>query len=765
MTPEEKKLLLTKQYQKELKLTQKLAREESKLASQGSKSTEQRLKAQQKITKLKEKEHSLQLKIRNIDKEVEQIYKKEKTYIDDIAKKLEEINVSDSKKAKSAKAIHGISSMVAELEQKKVAASAKGADIMGQISDLGKDLNDAQLKNLKNSKQIGKEGFEQVDIKEQLEKIAKLENVLANKKLKLGKGERVLLKNRLEGMKKAAKQEQAKAQVQSKVNDLHSKAKKSMIGQIFQGGILIGLLKIIWKLVTAYNARLDEIGKTYGAIGLQNEELRDSLMDAGTRATGLGYSFEETASVINKLNTEFGITLDIATELSNKVMDTSKALALSLDEGSDLFGTLMQVFKMSEDTTDQFLKQSALLALQNKVAPQKVMKDIAKSTEYIAKYGTKNLALVTRTAVQAAKWGGTLKDIENIADGLLNYEQSLNAEMQASIMFGKQFNMTRARNLAMDGEHEKMMIEIKAQLGDQADMLEKSVLHRRVMAQLLNVDIQTMNKYLGQQKEALTIQGIIAQQPSWEEILGKNSVGMITDLTLKFKELVAIAVEELGPVFYDFFDSFGQWLDSGSAIEDIRGFIKGLGESIQGVASHAKTLIGIMFLLRSASLAAGAAQMILAMTSNEATKPAFGASAAITFSVIAGLIAAISGLGLIFGGGGASMPTTNLASTGTVKRRQGMNKQVDDFVSLPQSNRMLVTNAGMFPINNFDTVQGSTQKTTDTSTPDNISPTLRENVNVGKDTNKALSEAFGFNGLITRKFDEMITEFKNAKDG
>ena len=111
------------------------------------------------------------------------------------------------------------------------------------------------------------------------------------------------------------------------------------------------------------------------------------------------------------------------------------------------------------------------------------------------------------------------------------------------------------------------------------------------------------------------------------------------------------------------------------------------------------------------------------------------------------------------------MPTTNLASTGTVKRRQGMNKQVDDFVSLPQSNRMLVTNAGMFPINNFDTVQGSTQKTTDTSTPDNISPTLRENVNVGKDTNKALSEAFGFNGLITRKFDEMITEFKNAKDG
>ena len=120
MTPEEKKLLLTKQYQKELKLTQKLAREESKLASQGSKSTEQRLKAQQKITKLKEKEHSLQLKIRNIDKEVEQIYKKEKTYIDDIAKKLEEINVSDSKKAKSAKAIHGISSMVAELEQKKL---------------------------------------------------------------------------------------------------------------------------------------------------------------------------------------------------------------------------------------------------------------------------------------------------------------------------------------------------------------------------------------------------------------------------------------------------------------------------------------------------------------------------------------------------------------------------------------------------------------------------------------------------------------------
>ena len=67
---------------------------------------------------------------------------------------------------------------------------------------------------------------------------------------------------------------------------------------------------------------------------------------------------------------------------------------------------------------------------------------------------------LTAAAAQARSMGLSLKDMEGIADNLLNIESSLEAEMEAELLTGKSLNLERARSAAMMNDMETLGKEI-----------------------------------------------------------------------------------------------------------------------------------------------------------------------------------------------------------------------------------------------------------------------------------------------------------------
>ena len=45
-----------------------------------------------------------------------------------------------------------------------------------------------------------------------------------------------------------------------------------------------------------------------------------------------------------------------------------------------------------------------------------------------------------------------LGDVAKVADGVLDFQSSLSAEMDSSVLIGKQLNFQRARELALAGD-------------------------------------------------------------------------------------------------------------------------------------------------------------------------------------------------------------------------------------------------------------------------------------------------------------------------
>ncbi len=297
-------------------------------------------------------------------------------------------------------------------------------------------------------------------------------------------------------------------------------------------GLAIGLTAVI---MTSLAEATDEIGESFGAIGVT--EMRSDLIDAKADALALGYEFSDVADVITTLSSEFGVSVSAAREMTGGVLDTAKALGLSVDNATQLVGTLMAVTDMSAKETEDFMKMAEVIAFSAGIAPGIVTADMAESAEEIASFSKDTGENMVRAATKAAQLGMSLADVAEIAEGLLDFETSVSAEMEASMMIGRQLNFQRARQLALTGDLSGMMDEVLGQLGGEAEFNRMNVLQRKSVADALGISVAQMAKLAsraGKTTEELMRMGDVTED-MMDKMVGKESLSKITWLGNKFK--------------------------------------------------------------------------------------------------------------------------------------------------------------------------------------------------------------------------------------
>ena len=174
----------------------------------------------------------------------------------------------------------------------------------------------------------------------------------------------------------------------------------------------------------------------------------------------MGKSADDVVAVVSELSTEFGIGLTNAVGISEQILDTAVATGMATGEATKLFGTFMSIGQLTAEQSERLIENTYQLAAQNKVNPSAVLKDMADSSELIAKHGADNLGSITKAAIQARKMGINLKTVEKISDSMLNFQSSLTAEMEAEVLIGRNLELNKARQMALTGDMEGMTKEI-----------------------------------------------------------------------------------------------------------------------------------------------------------------------------------------------------------------------------------------------------------------------------------------------------------------
>ena len=236
-----------------------------------------------------------------------------------------------------------------------------------------------------------------------------------------------------------------------------------------------------------------------------------------TRITG------QNTSAISSMNSSLASTVDILEVASNlskeigvagnnfispeqlaAVAETKNLLGLSAEQATKL---AIQT-KMSGQNVDTFkknvmagVKQSNL---QNKTGVEYgvVIKDILDTSEDVTMSLGNNPKKLAAAATAARSFGLSLQQVDDIAGNLMNFEESIGNELEAQLLTGKNINLSKARELALNNDLEGV-----------ANELAKNGASATEFASMNRIQQEGLAKALGMSREQLA-KSVLAQEAS-----------------------------------------------------------------------------------------------------------------------------------------------------------------------------------------------------------------------------------------------------------
>ena len=244
-----------------------------------------------------------------------------------------------------------------------------------------------------------------------------------------------------------------------------------------------------------------ELKKEFGTTDQQTAKLQGNLVEAGFALKFMGISGAEVKATATAIMEEFGNINNVSTETLKSMGKLHATLGIA---GADAAKLLSWMEGISGSTREQLLNQIKFqgeLAQAKGVAPAAVMKDVASQTELFADFAKDGGANIFEAATQARALGLNLGTVAKIADSLLDFESSVNAQMEASMMIGRNINSDRARQLALQGDLAGMQKEVLKQLGSEAEFNNMNRLQRQAMAKAFGLSTEELSKMVREQEK------------------------------------------------------------------------------------------------------------------------------------------------------------------------------------------------------------------------------------------------------------------------
>jgi len=224
-------------------------------------------------------------------------------------------------------------------------------------------------------------------------------------------------------------------------------------------------------------------------------QLGGSLTSTSNIATTLfGTVFEDAVGTTKNLSKEFGGLSDVSLKTQFRTNVIAKNLGIGAGEAASLTGQFARLNDGSAETAQNLIQSTKNLAQQNGLVPADVMADVANSSEEFALFGKEGGTNIAEAAIAAGKLGVSMGQISGIADNLLDFESSINAELELGAMLGKNINLDRARALAMEGDMGGMVRETLSALGGIEQFNQMDYFSKKKTADLLGVSVAEFQK-------------------------------------------------------------------------------------------------------------------------------------------------------------------------------------------------------------------------------------------------------------------------------
>jgi len=223
--------------------------------------------------------------------------------------------------------------------------------------------------------------------------------------------------------------------------------------------------------------------------------------------TGLAFFDDNAVENAKALASEFGGMNKVSGELQLSTSLISTNMGITGTEAAGLLGSFSRLNGNSEEAALNLTKSTQEFAKQNGIIPSALMADLAGSAEEFALFGKNGGENLIKAGAAAAKMGVSLKTMTGIADNLLDFESSINKQLELGALMGRDINLDRARALAYEGKIEEATQETLNALGGIDAFNKMDYFQKKATADLLGTSVSELQKMATQQENANTLGG------------------------------------------------------------------------------------------------------------------------------------------------------------------------------------------------------------------------------------------------------------------
>ena len=278
----------------------------------------------------------------------------------------------------------------------------------------------------------------------------------------------------------------------------------------------LALLDIKNKLQGVMNAAMDTFITQLFAADKETTKMAKSLNLSKSEAIDLKREFAAIAANTNsikvnsvrlsKANAELNTQLGTGVVFSGNMLTTfsklTEIVGVSAEAAGNLAFQAQNSGKSFREVEENIL--GASYEMQRGVGIQLDMKGVLEATGKVTGQVRANLGSnpeAIAKAVTAAKLlGAELDDIASAGKTMLNFESSIEAELEAELLTGKQLNLEKARAAALAGDQVALAEELSKNVGTHAEFSNMNVLQQDALAKAMGMSTDAMADMLFKQE-------------------------------------------------------------------------------------------------------------------------------------------------------------------------------------------------------------------------------------------------------------------------
>lgn len=251
--------------------------------------------------------------------------------------------------------------------------------------------------------------------------------------------------------------------------------------------------------------KLHEGMEQFHEMGMTGGQALEAQMQSLSVASLAGLS--DTKGAIQGIYEEYGTLGAASGEITDHIGHLSHEMGISGQEAAKLTAQMQQITGESMAASVETLEYTKNLAKANGVAPGKLTKDIAANTKDIARFSKEGSKGFADAAMKAHKMNVEMNEMVSMADSLLDYESSIEKQMEASALLGREINFDKARQLALEGKSVEATEEVLKQVGGAAEFNKLNVLEQRKLAEAAGLTEAALKKGLEAQEGNVKMTG------------------------------------------------------------------------------------------------------------------------------------------------------------------------------------------------------------------------------------------------------------------